>query len=78
VDKADDLRAAALAALPKLYDAVPRGKFARVQAEAETVEDALRRGLEGLRLLHQLRLYFLDTTGEESPFVQRIDKLIAR
>jgi len=69
---------AALEAWRKILDAIPEGKFGPVAKHAETVELALRRGLAALQLLDSLRAYFLDETGEQSPFVKAIDKLISR
>ena len=31
-----------------------------------------------INVLNTLRQYFIDTTGEESPFVQKIDEIIPR
>jgi hypothetical protein len=64
--------------LSRLFDKIPKGKFASVMDAAEGVEVALGRGLQAMRLLVGLRKYFLDTTGEESPFVKEIDKIVPR
>lgn len=70
-----------LAALGAVFDVIPKAKFGQVFADANCLESNLRTGLRGLRLLYGIRQYILDTPslgGEESPFVQQIDKLIER
>ena len=78
VTKLDQEEKDAVAAMGRIFDAIPKGKFARVFDDANTTELMLRRGLVGLRLLDGLRGYFLETTGEASPFVKKIDELIPR
>jgi hypothetical protein len=59
----------------ELLDAIPKGKRGAMFRQMATVEATLNRSL---RLLDALRGYFLETTGEESPFVKKIDELLPR
>ena len=68
----------AKAALGRLFDALPKGKkgmgmplFTDMVCVEATMNAAFTR-------LAQLRQYFLDTTGPDSPFVKRIDELVPR
>jgi hypothetical protein len=61
--------------LGTLFDLIPRGKRIPNMDVMTTTELALR---QSAAVLDALRRYFLDTTGEASPFVQRIDELIDR
>lgn len=61
--------------LKAVFDAVPPGKFRFIMDDASNLEDYVNRSAAALNTLRQ---YFLDTTGEESPFVKKIDELVPR
>lgn len=61
--------------MSKLFDAVPKGKWDKVSNDAVLLETYVR---QSAALLNNLRRYFLDTTGEQSPFVAEIDELVHR
>lgn len=67
-----------LRALGAVFDAIPKGKFAKIAKDASDLERGLRRAISGLALLDGLRGYFLECTGDESPFVVKIDQIIPR
>jgi hypothetical protein len=66
----------AIRAFPAVLDAIPKGKYAKVQDQAVAVESYLRKSAA---MLDTIRRYFLEHAGgEESPFVARIDELVPR
>lgn len=71
----------ALEAMSDVFDQIPKGRFALIFGSASLMEQYLRTGLGAMTLLKEIRQYFLvqpELGGEESPFVQKIDKLIPR
>lgn len=65
----------AMQSFVKLLNGIPKGKYQNVSADAAAVEVWMRKSGA---LLGVLRGYFLDTTGEASPFVRKIDELVER
>lgn len=65
----------ARAALKPLFSAVPKGKFGEVFPHAQNLETAVG---QMANMLNGLRKHFLETTGEGSPFVKKIDELVPR
>lgn len=62
-------------ALKAVFDSVPKGKFVAIVQDASDLELAFG---DLCRELDFLRGYFLETAGEGSPFVARIDRLVPR
>lgn len=65
-------------ALKTVFDAIPKGKVGMgtpVFTAMICVEGTLNAAFQQLA---NMRKYFLDTTGEESPFVKKIDELLPR
>ena len=67
----DDMREA----IKVIFAKIPKGKFGEVFIHAQALEGGVNR-MAGL--LSGVRRYFIETTGEESPFVKKIDELIPR
>src|SRR5262249_23336658 len=68
----------ALKAFGELLDAIPKGKRAPLMAQMCCVEITMK---QSFGLLDAIRKFILDTPslgGGDSPFVQRIDKLVLR
>lgn len=61
--------------LGRVFDAIPKGKRAPMMRDMTTVEHVTNAMAQ---TLHNLRRYFLNTTGPDSPFVGVIDELVPR
>lgn len=62
-------------AIKVIFNAVPKGKFQVVIREAIALENAVG---QMAKVLSGIRGYFIETTGEASPFVKKIDELVPR
>lgn len=62
-------------AFGKMLDAIPPKRRPALMREMMVVEGTLG---QAYRYLEMLRKYFLDTNGEASPFVKKIDELMPR
>lgn len=73
-------RATFEASMKAVCEHVPKAKRALAFADLSAVEVTARTGLSALSLLCAIRSYILatpDLGGEESPFVRKIDELVA-
>lgn len=70
----------AVEAWRKILDSISTrpGAYTAVMDQAFLVERYMVLGAKAEPLLAALRQYFLDTTGEESQFVKKIDEILAR
>jgi hypothetical protein len=67
----------AIAGLRPLFDAIPTGKWKKVEKDAVNVENGLR---QAAGTLQAIRKFYLETerNGEDLPFVKAIDNLLDR
>lgn len=58
----------------RLLDAIPKAKKMGTIHDAIVVETHIKKMENMLKILRQ---YFMDTTGESSPFVKKIDEVLS-